>query len=141
MEFVDQVIGSHRLRAVSAVGETFPLHCTANGKAYLAQLDAETIAGLIGTSYAPRTPRTITQLDDLLRDLKAARKTGVAIDREEHTRGICAAGIVTRDPLGNVLAISVPVPAHRFYDHQRHIVARLLATKEALERQMLAAAA
>ena len=25
MEFVDQVIGPHRLRAVSAVGETFPL--------------------------------------------------------------------------------------------------------------------
>jgi DNA-binding IclR family transcriptional regulator len=141
MEFVDQVIGSHRLRAVSAVGETFPLHCTANGKAYLAQLDAETISGLIGKSYKPRTPRTITQLDELLRDLKAARKTGVAIDREEHTRGICAAGIVTRDPLGNVLAISVPVPAHRFYDHQRDIVARLLATKDALERQMLAAAA
>jgi DNA-binding IclR family transcriptional regulator len=141
MEFVDQVIGSHRLRAVSAVGETFPLHCTANGKAYLAQLDDETIAGLIGSSYERRTPRTITELGNLLRDLKAARKTGVAIDREEHTRGICAAGIVTRDPLGNALAISVPVPAHRFYDHQRAIVAGLLATKEALERQILAAAA
>ena len=34
--FIDQVIGSQRLRTVSAVGETFPLHCTANGKAYLA---------------------------------------------------------------------------------------------------------
>jgi len=37
--FIDQVIGSHRLRTVSAVGETFPLHCTANGKAYLSRLD------------------------------------------------------------------------------------------------------
>src|SRR5689334_4216575 len=35
--FVDQVIGSQRLRTVSAVGESFPLYCTANGKAYLAQ--------------------------------------------------------------------------------------------------------
>ena len=34
--FIDQVIGSQRLRTVSAVGETFPLYCTANGKAYLA---------------------------------------------------------------------------------------------------------
>src|SRR6202167_5116170 len=33
--FTDQVQGAHRLRAVSAVGETFPLHCTANGKALL----------------------------------------------------------------------------------------------------------
>ena len=37
--FIDQVIGPQRLRTVSAVGETFPLYCTANGKAYLATLD------------------------------------------------------------------------------------------------------
>src|SRR5581483_12320799 len=134
--FVDQVIGAHRLRAVSAVGETFPLYCTANGKACLAELDAEAIEELIGDSYKPRTPRTITRLDALLRDLKTARKTGVAIDREEHTSGICAAGIAIRDPRGNLIAISVPVPAQRFYEHQRRIVARLIATKEVLTRQM-----
>lgn len=139
--FVDQVIGAHRLRAVSAVGEAFPLHCTANGKACLAEFDAEAIKSLIGESYKARTPRTITRLDNLLRDLKAARKAGVAIDREEHTHGICAAGIAIRDPRGNLIAISVPVPAQRFYEHQRRIVARLLATKEALTRQMRAAAA
>jgi DNA-binding IclR family transcriptional regulator len=139
--FVDQVIGSQRLRAVSAIGETFPLHCTANGKAYLAELDDAAIARLIGTSYEQRTPHTLTRLDDLLRDLKAVRKTGIAIDREEHTHGICAAGIVTRDPLGNFVAISVPVPAQRFHQHQRHIAARLRATKDALERHIMAVAA
>jgi IclR family transcriptional regulator, acetate operon repressor len=139
--FIDQVIGSQRLRAVSAVGETFPLHCTANGKAYLAGLDAAAIARLIGTSYEQRTPHTLTRLDDLIKDLKVARKTGVAIDREEHTNGICAAGVATRDPLGNAIAISVPVPAQRFSQHQRHITARLRATKEALERYLIAATA
>ncbi len=139
--FIDQVIGSQRLRAVSAVGETFPLHCTANGKAYLAGLDDAAVARLIGTTYEQRTPRTITRLDELLRELKIVRKTGVAIDREEHTHGICAAGIVTRDPLGNIVAISVPVPAQRFAKHQRHIVMKLLVTKDALERYLLAAAA
>ena len=48
--FVDQVTGSQRLRAVSAVGETFPLYCTANGKAYLAQLDDSAVEQLIGTA-------------------------------------------------------------------------------------------
>jgi DNA-binding IclR family transcriptional regulator len=139
--FIDQVIGSHRLRAVSAVGETFPLHCTANGKAYLAGLETDAIARLIGASYEQRTPRTLTRLEDLLKDLKSVRKTGVAFDREEHTQGICAAGVATRDPLGNVIAISVPVPAQRFYQHQRNIAAQLRATKEALERRLLAAAA
>ena len=139
--FIDQVIGSQRLRMVSAVGETFPLYCTANGKAYLATLDDTAIAKLIGTSYEQRTPRTLTRLEDLLRDLKTVRKTGVAIDREEHALGVCAAGVVTRDPVGNAVAISVPVPAQRFYKHQRTIVAHLQATKEALERHLLADAA
>jgi DNA-binding IclR family transcriptional regulator len=139
--FIDQVPGSQRLRAVSAVGETFPLHCTANGKAYLAGLEDAAIARLIGTSYERRTPRTHTRFDELLRDLKSVRKTGIAIDREEHTHGICAAGVATRDPLGNAVAISVPVPAQRFYEHQRHIAARLRATKDALERYVVAAAA
>ena len=139
--FIDQVIGSQRLRAVSAVGDTFPLYCTANGKAYLATLDDAAIAKLIGTSYERRTPQTLTRLEDLLRDLKTVRKTGVAIDREEHALGVCAAGVVTRDPVGNAVAISVPVPAQRFYKHQRTIVDRLQATKEALERHLLADAA
>ena len=60
--FIDQVIGPQRLRAVSAVGESFPLYCTANGKAYLAQLDEVAVEGLIGTSYEPRTTNTITRL-------------------------------------------------------------------------------
>jgi DNA-binding IclR family transcriptional regulator len=139
--FIDQVIGPQRLRTVSAVGETFPLHCTANGKAYLAELDDAAIARLIGTSYEPRTPHTLTRLTDLLNDIKSVRKSGVAVDREEHTLGICAVGVVSRDAAGNVVAISVPVPAQRFYKHQRHIAARLCATKEALERHLLAAAA
>jgi len=139
--FIDQVIGSQRLRTVSAVGEAFPLHCTANGKAYLAQLDPAAIEHLIGTTYERRTPRTLTRLDELLRDLKTVRKTGIAFDREEHTLGICAAGFVTPDPLGNVVAISVPVPAQRFATHERRIVERLLAVKQALERRLMAAAA
>ena len=42
------------------------------------------------------------------------RRTGVAYDREEHTLGICAAGVALHDPLGNAVAISVPVPSQRF---------------------------
>ena len=56
--FIDQVIGPQRLRAVSAVGETFPLYCTANGKAYLAQLDEVAIARLIGTELRAAHRRT-----------------------------------------------------------------------------------
>jgi DNA-binding IclR family transcriptional regulator len=137
--FIDQVIGSHRLRTVSAVGETFPLHCTANGKAYLAQLSDAAIAVLIGTTYEARTPRTLTRLDPLLANLKTARKDGVAFDREEHTLGICAAGVALHDPLGNAVGISVPVPTQRFHNRQTLIAEKLLASKRALEAHMTSA--
>jgi DNA-binding IclR family transcriptional regulator len=139
--FVDQVVGSQRLRAVSAVGETFPLYCTANGKAYLAQLDNGAVERLIGRIYEQRTPKTLTRLDALVADLRTVRKTGVAFDREEHTLGICAAGVALRDLLGNYVAISIPMPTTRFLDHQRLIADRLLATKRALEDHLTAAAA
>ena len=139
--FIDQIMGSHRLRAVSAVGDTFPLYCTANGKAYLAQLNDDEIEQLIGARYDARTPSTLTTIDRLLGDLATVRASGVAFDREEHSIGICAAGVALRDPLGNFVAISVPVPAQRFYDHQGFIADRLLATKRAFEHHLSAAAA
>jgi IclR family transcriptional regulator, acetate operon repressor len=131
--FIDQVIGPQRLRTVSAVGESFPLSCTANGKAYLAELDDREIAQLIGRRFEARTANTLTTLPALLADLKSVRKTGVAFDREEHTVGISAAGVALRDLAGNTVAISVPVPTARFKEHQARIAARLLATKRAIE--------
>ncbi len=139
--FIDQVVGSQRLRTASAVGETFPLYCTANGKAYLAQLSDAGVEALIGRVYESRTPKTLTRLDALLAELKAVRRNGVAFDREEHTLGICAAGVALQDPLGNSVAISVPVPTQRFQNRQALIAERLLATKHALETHMSSAAA
>ena len=130
--FVDQVIGPQRLRTVSGVGEAFPLYCTANGKAALAQLERPVVEKLIGRTYEKRTPRTLTRLEDLLPELEEARKTGVAYDIEEHTVGICAAGIALRDALGNIIAVSVPVPAQRFKEQKDAISSRLIATKRAL---------
>jgi DNA-binding IclR family transcriptional regulator len=139
--FIDQVIGSQRLRTVSAVGETFPLYCTANGKAYLAQLSDAAVEALLGRVYEPRTPKTITRIEPLLAELKIVRRTGVAFDREEHTAGICAAGVALHDPLGNAVAISVPVPSQRFMVQQTMFADRLLATKRSMEMHMNASAA
>ncbi len=140
--FIDQVIAPQRLRTVSAVGETFPLYCTANGKAYLSQLTESGVEKLIGRTYEPRTPNTPTRIEMLMEELAKVRaNNGVAFDREEHTLGICAAGVALRDPLGNSVAISVPVPSQRFADQQTHIAERLLATKHAMENHINAAAA
>lgn len=133
--FVDQVAGAQRLRAVSAIGEDFPLHCTANGKAFLATLDDGAITTLIGRRYEKRTKATRTSFVALRRDLEIIRSNGYALDFEEHTEGVCAAGIELRGVTGEILLVSVPVPSARFAARSATIIDRLLALKRDLERQ------
>jgi DNA-binding IclR family transcriptional regulator len=139
--FIDQVTGPQRLRTVSHIGDTFPLYCTANGKAYLAELDDREVATLLGRRFEARTANTSTTLAALVADLKSVRRSGVAFDREEHTIGISAAGVALRDLVGNYVAISVPVPTPRFKQHQSLIAGRLRATKRAIEGHLTTAEA
>jgi DNA-binding IclR family transcriptional regulator len=132
LTFVDQVIGAQRLRTVSAVGEQFPLYCTANGKAYLATLTDSAVATLIGDNLARRTPHTITEIGDLLTELAEVRRSGIAFDREEHSLGISAAGVAIADPFGNMVALTVPAPTHRFKRNEQAIANRLLTAKREL---------
>ena len=64
------------------------------------------------------------------------RATGVAYDREEHTIGICAVGTVVRDPHQQLAAITVPLPAQRFYGNEERLVAALLKTARQIERSL-----
>ena len=132
MVFIDQIVGTQRLRTVSAVGEMFPLHCTANGKAYLATLTDAQIERLIGTNFERRTANTRVALKPLLLDLAAVRRDGIAFDIEEHADGISAAGICLKDMSGMPVAVSVPVPSSRYHRRQKTIVEALLAAKARL---------
>jgi DNA-binding IclR family transcriptional regulator len=132
LTFVDQVIGPQRLRTVSAVGEQFPLYCTANGKAYLAMLSDREVETLVGDTFPRRTPHTIADLEQLLAELAQIRRTGIAFDREEHTLGISAAGIAVTDPFGSPVALTVPAPTHRFKRNELAITNRMLTAKTEL---------
>ena len=125
VRFVDQVPAPHRLRAVSAVGVDFPLHCTANGKALLAALPVERALGLLPARLARSTPNTITSRAGLLAELEVVRREGVAFDREEHTLGISAVGAAVLDGAGPAAAISVPVPTQRFLGEEPRLARRV----------------
>jgi DNA-binding IclR family transcriptional regulator len=137
--FVDQVGAPHRLRAVSALGSTFPAYCTANGKALLAELSNDHVAMLLPKRLERLTPNTTTQRDRLLMELEEVRSTGVAYDREEHTIGICAVGTVIRDPHQQLAAITLPLPAQRFYGNEERLVTALLKSARQIKRSLVAA--
>ena len=134
LRFIDQIAAPHRLRAVSAVGATFPLHCTANGKALLAELSPEEVARVLPTRLRRCTPATVTARAELFGELDEVRATKVAFDREEHTSGISAAGIAIRDPFGALAAISVPMPTQRFEGRETEIAAALRDARSAILR-------
>lgn len=124
--FVDQIATPQRLRAVSGIGVSFPLHCTANGKAMLAKLTQAQIDQHLPGVLPSFTANTITNRQQLEQELAQIREVGIAFDREEHTLGICAVGAAFWDPLGTLAAISIPVPSIRFYGNEQLLVEALL---------------
>jgi IclR family transcriptional regulator, acetate operon repressor len=134
MVFVNQIPGSHRLRAVSAVGDIFPLHCTANGKAVLAQLPHDEVRLFIRQQHRKYTPNTITTARELARAISETRQRGIAFDMEEHTLGICAVGAAVRDKADQFYAVSIPVPSVRFRQSRARCEAALLGAIEPLAK-------
>lgn len=130
VRFIDQAPAPHRLRAVSAVGSAFPLHCTANGKALLSGLGDDEVRDLLPPQLERFTATTITSRTALLERLAEVRRTGVAFDREEHTEGISAVAALVRDQDGPVAAISVPVPTQRFAGNEERYGAAVRAAAE-----------
>lgn len=123
--FVDQVAGNHRLRAVSSVGETFPLHNTANGKAVLALLSESEIRKKLGVTLKQMksgTKKFFAEIDNI-------RSTGVAEDRQEHTEGISATGTAFR-VMSGIYALSLPMPTVRFEAKRVQLKKLILSTRE-----------
>ena len=122
--FIDQIPGTQRLRAVSSVGEAFPLTTTANGKACLALMDDAGIARLASAEWAASgSPRDLAAF---MAEIETIRASGVAIDQDEHTAGISAVGIAFRDWKGDLHAVSVPTPSARF-ESDRPMLVRAIA--------------
>lgn len=132
--FVDQVVGTHRVRTVSAVGQSFPLTTTANGKAALALLDDEQAAALAAREL--KASQSDKALSTLIAELEDIRASGLAWDFDEHTEGISAVGHGFSDTIGQIYAVSVPVPSYRF-SKTKNGIAELLKAMAPQIRQMI----
>jgi len=83
------------IRLHSEIGKSFPLHCTAMGKVLLAYSDPATISRVTRRKLRRYTANTITDGKALRDELEKVGRDGVAVDREEITRGlVCIAAPV-----------------------------------------------
>ena len=133
MVFVDQAVGAQRLRAVSAIGESFPMTVTANGKAALAWLDLVDVARIAAKER--RRLDAGKTMDAVRSEIRATRERGYALDLDEHTTGISAAGLAFRVG-GAVYAVSIPVPSQRFRGEREVLLERLLSLRTAIARAL-----
>lgn len=131
---VDQYSSDQELRVVSAIGTAFPIHCTAHGKALLAQLSDDVFTMLsTGFSLEKRTEQTLVNIDALRADLVVGAKSGCFIDREEHARGVCGIGLTLRTGFVDQYALALAVPALRFQDHFEELKNALIQCKSQIE--------
>lgn len=125
--FVDQVVADNRLRAVSAVGDSFSLHASANGKAILAALPAPDVRRILNSRLETFTEHTMTNAADVRAEIEQIRADdGVAFDREEQSLGICAIGAVIGTIDHDLLALSVPIPTQRFTGREPELKAAVI---------------
>ena len=112
---VGVVDGWQTVRMHSWVGKRSPAHCSSMGKALLAGLHTGEIdARYPGTRLEARTERTITDRDELKRQLAQVRERGYAVDREEIEPHLCCVAGPVFDRTGTVVAsISVSGPDSR----------------------------
>lgn len=120
----------HHLRVAAEVGSTFPLHCSAKGRAILAAYPPEVAARMLPDVLERFTDKTETDRAAILELLDAARQAGVAYNLEEATRGICTVAVAIRSSSGALLAISVPVPTQRYWELEEKLTRVLLEVRQ-----------
>ena len=111
--------GGEAVNIDTDLGKRMPLNTTALGKAILSTMPEERIDEVIDRHGLPgRTPRTITDRDELDAEIERVRERGVAYERNQRVEGICcvAAPIVT--PGRRRAAISITGPERRMSEER-----------------------
>ena len=109
--YVAQVPSPHAMRMFTEVGRRAHMHATGVGKAILAQLDDETVRGIVQRAGMPTpTVKSLGSVDALLDDLALIRERGYSIDEEEQELGVrCFAMAVPDAPTPCAISVSGPI--------------------------------
>ncbi len=115
--YIDVLETAHTFRLVSTVGMRRPFHCTSLGKAIVAGIEEEQIKEKLFANIqfgAARTPKSITSLGRLKRDLLNIRERGFALDEGEAVTGVRCLGAAIIGADGKpVAALSISGPMVR----------------------------
>jgi len=130
---IEHVPGAHPVRAVGAVGETMPAHCTSLGKVLLAYQSQDVIDRVLGGPLTRYTQGTITDRGQLEAELTAIREAGVGYNHAEYRQDLVGVAAAVRNHEGMVVGvISVSGPSYRLIHQKLPLLATLV--KEAAQK-------
>jgi DNA-binding IclR family transcriptional regulator len=116
VRYLDVIESASTLRVAGRVGQARPAHATSIGKAMLAATGDAHARGLYPAGVlAAQTARTITDLDELVAELRRTRARGYGRNREEMESGVCSIGIGVVHPTRGLLGgLSIAAPRARW---------------------------
>lgn len=115
-----------------------PLYCTASGKLLLASMDEQSLLDYLDANpLTPRTEKTISTRQGLLKALEAVRREGYGSENEELGQGVYALSTPIYNEKGQLVA-TVGVTGLVFYmrPNKDAIVADLKALSQSISRQI-----
>jgi Transcriptional regulator len=116
MVLIDRVDCDQVVRTFSPIGDMSPLHSTSIGKAVLAHLAPRDVEEVIARGLERHSPTTITDPDELRRELADIRKRGYSVNRGEYRPAVCAIGAAILDAEASPVAgICISMPESRFH--------------------------
>jgi DNA-binding IclR family transcriptional regulator len=103
--YVEKVEPEGFIRMDTWVGRRMRVHATSVGKAIVAHIPKDQLEDILRKrEMEKRTPKTITTLPRLLRELEKVRTQGYAVDDEENNLGARCLGAPVFDERGNIAA-------------------------------------
>jgi IclR family transcriptional regulator, acetate operon repressor len=111
--YVAQAQSRHSMRMFTEVGRRVLPHCTAVGKAIMADMPAEQVRDILARTGMPQhTENTVTDPDEFAKQLAQSAEHGYAIDEGEQEVGVRCVAVNVPDAPAR-LALSVSGPATR----------------------------
>lgn len=114
--YIERTTGSSSMmRVVQIIGTRAPLHITAVGKIFLAEDGADRCLEYARRTGLPRfTENTLTDSEQLAREIDRIRRQGYSFDNEEAEKGVsCIGAGIYNDENRLVAGLSVSAPSDR----------------------------
>lgn len=135
---IDIVNSQDVLGARLKIGIKEPIHATALGKIFLANLSDDAFEEYFsdfGHTLVKFTEHTKTKMDEFREELICIRQKGVAYDNEELKEGLKCVATGINDAEQLIAAVSISGPAFRFNDHiLSHTATELKKTTEEISQ-------